>query len=178
MTPSQVPQTPWPLPPHLNCQRSISLRRLFKAYKRPERIILPDDEDDGIRERLDSVWISVRRALSQRPELKWAIANEEESKSMSRYQVSPLGSCFVCAYNLTLNRPPDVAPRSRLTLVEEGQVAVASKLHVFIYSLLAVTHKHLPLVAVESERHGDYSIICPFHRSQRYCRYPGAIYPL
>jgi hypothetical protein len=51
------------------------------ACQKLERIILPDDEDDDIRERLDSVWISVHRALSQRPDLKGAIADEEEFKA-------------------------------------------------------------------------------------------------
>jgi hypothetical protein len=52
-----------------------------KACKELERIILPDDEDDDIQGRLDSVWVSVRKALSRHPELKGAIANEEEFKT-------------------------------------------------------------------------------------------------
>jgi hypothetical protein len=69
-----------------------------------------------------------------------------------------------------------VALRGWLTSVEEDQVAVARKLHGFIYSLLTVTRNHL--AAIESQWHGDYSIIYPFHLSQRYCRYPNAIQPL
>jgi hypothetical protein len=52
-----------------------------KACKVLEQIILPDNEDEDIQGKLDIVWFAVRKALSQHPELKGAIANEEEFKA-------------------------------------------------------------------------------------------------
>ena len=83
------PSTPTrPTPPSTQSTICISEQTIQYMCKYLERSIRTSDDDDWIRQSLDFVWVAVRDALQEDPNLKARLANENQFKETSRKKTS------------------------------------------------------------------------------------------
>jgi len=83
------PSTPMrPTPPSMQSTICISEQTIQYMCEKLERSIRTSDDDDWIRQSLDFVWVAVRDALQEDPNLKARLANENQFKETSRKKTS------------------------------------------------------------------------------------------